>query len=171
MGNKVNYTEKDVAIVAILKGAEDGMTIAEISEAYGEKVQPGTIAGMVKKGLIAAIGERNVVRLSKRPHTLYNFVTAEVLTNAEGKPCNYTDSEKEILKVAATFSEPFTLADLAAAMGRNRLTSGNTNGLVKKGNFTKCAEPRMVDVPAPDTVNVYGFVADVPADAVIGTSK
>lgn len=171
MGNKVNYTEKDVAIVAILKGAEDGMTIAEISEAYGEKVQPGTIAGMVKKGLIAAIGERNVVRLSKRPHTLYNFVTAEALTNAEGKPCNYTDSEKEILKVAATFTEPFTLADLAAAMGRDRLTSGNTNGLVKKGNFTKCAEPRMVNVPSPDTVNVYGFVADVPADAVIGTSK
>ena len=53
-------------------------------------------------------------------------------------------------------------------MGRAKLTSGHTNGLVKKGNIV-VVEDESALVPATIKVsrNVYGFVADVPADAEV----
>lgn len=167
MGNTVKYTEKDIQITKILKGAADGMTLAEISEACGEKIQPGTITGLKRKGLIEVIGEREVEKVGKRNHTVYQLVSVEPTVNADGKEHNYTESEKAILAVLPSLGESFTLADIAVAMGKERLTSGNTNGLVKKGNILKTGEVRVVEAPYTSSVNVYGFVADVPANAVM----
>ena len=61
----------------------------------------------------------------------------------------------------------FTLAELAAAMNKERLTSGSINGLVKKGNIAKGENDRTIEVTVKSSVNVYGFVKDIPADAEI----
>lgn len=154
---EIVYTDNDRALVAALKGTE-GLTLAELN-ANGGEFKPGHITSAMKKGLIAKIGEREITRPTTREVSSYNFVTAEVLNNAEGKPFNYTDGEKAILAVIANIDNPFTLTDLAKAMGKAKMSSGSINGLVKKGNISK---GDMVEVPSvsKSTVGVYGFVRD-----------
>lgn len=163
MANKpVTYSERDVAIVNALKNAPEGLTLAGLCEATGMEIKPGHITGAKRKGLIETIGEVEVIKEGKRKVSTYNFVTAEVLNKEDGKPHNYTDNEKAVLTVAAGIDSPFTLADLATAMGLDKLSSGRINGLVGKGNISK---GEMVEVPCStkSSVNVYGFVADIPA--------
>ena len=52
-------------------------------------------------------------------------------------------------------------------MNKERLTSGSINGLVKKGNVAKGEADRTIDVMVKSSVNVYGFVKDLPADAEV----
>jgi hypothetical protein len=52
-------------------------------------------------------------------------------------------------------------------MNKERLTSGSINGLVKKGNIAKGEADRTIDVMVKSSVNVYGFVKDLPADAEV----
>lgn len=161
MANKpINYTANDRAIVDALKNAPEGLTLAGLVAATGLELKPGNIVSAMRKGLIEAIGEVEVLKDSTRKVSTYNFVTADVLTN-EGKPFNYTDGEKEVLTAAAGIDSPFTLAELATAMNLEKIGSGRINGLVRKGNITK---GEMVDVPCTvkSTVNVYGFVKDIP---------
>lgn len=150
-------------IVNTLKGSE-GMTLAELKEATGLDLKSGHIVSAMKGGYIASIGEREVIRPTTRKVSTYNFVTADVLVGENGKAFNYTDNEKNVLGFASKIDSPFTLADLAKAMDVEKLSSGSINGLVKKGNISK---GDMVEVPAESksTVKVYGFVADIPADA------
>lgn len=162
--NKITYNDNDKAIVGALKNAPEGLTLAQLREVTGIELQPGHITGASRKGLIEAIGEANVQRPSKRNVSTYNFVTAAVNKDDEGKDFNYTDGEKAILSVASTLDNPFTLADLAKAMGKEKMSSGSINGLVKKGNFTK-GEDTQVPCMTKSTVKVYGFVKDIPADA------
>ena len=164
MANKpTSYTVNDRAIVDALRNAPEGLTLAGLCEATGLELKPGHVVSAMRKGLIASIGEVTVERPGTREVSTYNFVTADVLSNGD-KPCNYTDGEREVLKVAATIDSPFTLTDLATAMGLERLTSGRINGLVKKGNITK---GDMVEVPTTvkASAKVYGYVKDIPADA------
>lgn len=156
----VTYNDNDRAIVNALKGNE-GLTLAEINEATGLTLVSGNIVSAMKKGLIAASGEKEVERPVVRPVSTYSFVTDEVLIGANGKPCNYTDNEKGILGAAKGIDGEFTLADLAAAMGLEKLSSGSINGLVKKGNIAK-AGSRDVEGIAKSTVKVYSFVRDIP---------
>lgn len=165
--NANTITPNARAAVEALKNAPDGLTLSQICEVTGLSIAPGSVGSAVKKGYIEVIGEVEVEKPAKRPVLTYTFVTGDVLTNAEGKPFNYTDSEKEILKVAATIEGPFTLADLAEAMGLEKLSSGRINGLVnKKGNIAK-GEKITVPTFTKTTVNVYGFVKDIPADVVV----
>ena len=167
MAKQTVFTKTDKAIVEALKGAPEGLTLAELNEATGLEVKSGHVVGAVKKGLIEAIGEREIQRPGKRKVSTYVFVTADALSNAEGKAFNYTDNEKALLAVAATMEGDFTLAELAAAMNKERLTSGSINGLVKKGNIAKGEADRTIDVMVKSSVNVYGFVKDLPADAEV----
>lgn len=167
MAKQTVFTKTDKAIVEALKGAAEGLTLAELNEATGIEIKSGHVVGAVKKGLIEAIGEREVTRPAKRKVATYVFVTADALSNAEGKAFNYTDNEKALLAVAATMEGDFTLAELAVAMNKERLTSGSINGLVKKGNIAKGENDRTVDTFAKSSVNVYGFVKDLPADAEV----
>lgn len=167
MAKQTVFTKTDKAIVEVLKGAAEGLTLAELNQATGLEVKSGHLTGAIKKGLIEAIGEREIFRPGKRKVATYAFVTADALSNAEGKAFNYTDNEKALLVVAATMEGDFTLAELAVAMNKERLTSGSINGLVKKGNIAKGAEDRTIEVQVKSSVNVYGFVKDLPADAEV----
>ena len=167
MAKQTVFTKTDKAIVEVLKGAAEGLTLAELNQATGLEVKSGHLTGAIKKGLIEAIGEREVFRPGKRKVATYSFVTADALSNAEGKAFNYTDNEKTLLAVAATMEGDFTLAELAVAMNKERMTSGSINGLVKKGNIVKGAEDRTIEVQVKSSVNVYGFVKDLPADAEV----
>lgn len=158
---KINYTEKDRLIVKILKDSEVDLTIAEISEIAGMPIAPGTMTSAVNKGLIAVSGKKTVERPAKRNVAEYVFVTDEAQVNAKGKPVNYTDGEKAIMGVLKGAEAPMTLAEIAMALGKERLTSGSINGLVGKGNVAKAGE-RAVTVVSKAEVNTYEFVADVP---------
>ena len=167
MAKQTVFTQNDKAIVEALKANPDGLTLAELSTATGMEIKSGHLVGAMKKGLIEAIGSRELQIPTTRKVATYVFVTADPLSNAEGKAYNYTDNEKALLAVAATFDGPFTLADLAVALGKEKLTSGSTNGLMKKGNIAKGSEDRAVPAFTKREVNVYGFVKDLPADAEV----
>lgn len=159
---KITYTENDRAIVNALKGAENGLTIAEVNELTGLNIQPGSFTGAVRKGLIKVADEkRTVMGVAKRPATVYTFVTSDVLSGEKG-PYNYTEKEQAVLKAASTFEGEFMLFELAEAMGVEKLSSGSINGLVKKGNISKAAEKVIREVPKPNSVNVYLFNQDIP---------
>ena len=106
---KINYTENDRAIVNALKGAEGPMTLAQINKATGLKLVAGNTVSAMRKGLIVKAGEVDVEKEGNRKVFTYNFVSGEVMTKADGKPFNYTDGEKEILKAASEIDSPFTL--------------------------------------------------------------
>ena len=159
--NKINYTENDRAIVNALKGAESPMTLAQINETTNlVKLVAGNIVSAMRKGLIAKVGEVDVEKEGTRKVYTYNFVCGDVMTKAYGKPFNYTDGEKEILKAASEIDSPFTLETLSKKLGR-KVSSGSTNGLIKKGNITK---GNQISVPCmvKSTVSTYAFVADIP---------
>ena len=163
--NKTNYTENDRAIVNALKGAESPMTLAQINEAIGFtvtglKLVAGNIVSAMRKGLIAKAGEVDVEKEGTRKVYTYNFVSGDVMTKADGKPFNYTDGEKEILKTASEIDSPFTLETLSEKLGR-KVSSGSTNGLIKKGNLTK-GDQISVPCMVKSTVSTYVFVADIP---------
>lgn len=165
--NKINYTENDRAIVKALKGAEGPMTLAQINEAIdfklvNKKIVAGNIVSAMRKGLIAKVGEVDVEKEGTRKVYTYNFVSGEVMTKADGKPFNYTDGEKEILKAASEIDSPFTLETLSEKLGR-KVSSGSTNGLIKKGNITK-GDQISVPCMVKSTVSTYAFVADIPAN-------
>ena len=167
---KTVYNANDQLIVATLKGASEGMTLAEFNAATGKDLKAGSFTSAIKKGLIEAIGDREIVRSAKAKRTVYEFVTSDVLTNSkDGKAFNYTDGEKDVLKAAATIDGEFMLADLANAMNVKSLASGRINGLIMKGNIRKLDEKREVATTAKAKVKVYGFKADIPADAVIAS--
>lgn len=166
MANKITYSNYDVAIVNALKGAENGLTLAAINEVAGIEVKPGHIVGAVKKGLVEPIGETEVYKPTNRPVTVYHFETAEVLKDANGKDYNYTAGANEVLAAAKNLVD-FTLAELATALGKEKMSSGSVNHLVKKGNLSKLEEKRNVASMTKSSVNVYGFKADIPADAEI----
>ena len=167
MAKQTVFTQTDKAIVGVLKGAPDGLTIAELKEATGLDIKSGHVVGAIKKGLIEAIGEREVFRPGTRKVATYVFVTADALNKEDGKAHNYTDNEKALLAVAKNLEGEFTLAELAEAMGKPKMTSGSINGLVKKGNIAKGENDRTIEVQVKSTVNVYGFVKDIPADAEV----
>lgn len=163
--NKINYTENDRAIVKALKGAEGPMTLAQINEAIGfrlgaKNIVAGNIVSAMRKGLITKAGEVDVEKEGTRKVYTYNFVSGDVMTKADGKPFNYTDGEKEILKVASEIGSPFTLETLSKKLGR-KVSSGSTNGLIKKGNLTK-GDQISVPCMVKSTVSTYAFVADIP---------
>jgi len=160
---KITYSANDRAIVEALRGSE-GMTLAQLIEATGIELKPAHMTSALKKGLIEASGKVDVFRDSTRQVSTYNFVTSDVLNGENGKAFNYTEGEVAVLKAASGIDSPFTLAQLADAMGVERLSSGSINGLVKKGNISK-GEPVEIPCKTKSSVNVYIFRSDIPEDA------
>lgn len=164
MAQKKTYSDIQLAVIKVLKANPDGLTNAEICEATGMTVHPGTLTGLVKSGNIEVAGSREIERVTKgAPVSMYELITTEPLKNADGKEFNYTDGEKAVLAAAAQLEGAFTLANLSQIMGKN-ITSGSVNQLVnKKGNLRNLGKIG----PAPERVstkevNVYAFVADAP---------
>ena len=143
------------AIVKTLAESDKPLTLAEINAISEVKILPGNITGLIKKGVILNVGKTDALVPSKRKVSLYAFVTAEPQTNpANGKICNYTDTERAILATIKDADEPMTLAQISEAMGRT-LISGNINGLVTKGNVSMAGE---VEVPCMSKKKVSQYV-------------
>ena len=161
---KIIYTKINKIIVDALKAHPEGLIASEIAEIVGMPILPGHLTGTVKKGLIEVIGEREIIKPASRKVAVYKVIAADPIEGAK-----YTENEIAILEALKVLGDPkFTLKGLAEAMGKEKLTSGHTNGLVKKGNIV-VVEDESALVPATIKVsrNVYGFVADVPADAEV----
>lgn len=160
---QITYTENDYAIVNALKGAESPMTLVQIKEATGlSNLVAGHMVSAMRKGLIAKEGNVTVEKDGTRKVYTYNFATAEVMNKPDGKPFNYSDTEKRILAAAAKMDGPFTLTALSEIVGC-RVVSGSTNGLIKKGNLTR-GEQIEVPCKVKSTVATYVFVKDIPTD-------
>lgn len=143
------------AIVKTLAESDKPLTLAEINAISGVEILPGNITGLIKKGVILNVGKTDALVPSKRKVSLYAFVTAEPQTNpANGKICNYTDTERAILATIKDADAPMTLAQISEAMGRT-LISGNINGLVTKGNVAVAGE---VEVPCMSKKKVSKYV-------------
>lgn len=161
--NKVVYSANDRAIVDAVRGSENGMTLAEINQATGLNLKAGHIVSALKKELIRAEGERIVTKPSTRSVATYNYVSSDIMKKADGKDHNYSDGEKAILAAASTFSGAFTLADLATAMGVEKIASGSTNALVKKGNLSK-GDAIEIACESKSKVKTYVFNKDIPTE-------
>lgn len=168
--NQTNtWNDAAKAIVKTLADSDKPLTLAEINSISGVEVLPGNITGLVKKGVILNVGKTVVAMPSKRKVSLYTFVTAEPQTNpANGKICNYTETETAILAAIKDADEPMTLAQISEAMGRT-LISGNINGLVTKGNIAIAGE---VEVPCMSKKKVSLYVNnDGAVERVLGTPQ
>ena len=163
------WNEAAKAIVKTLADSDKPLTLAEINSISGVEILPGNITGLVKKGVILNVGKTVVAVPSKRKVSTYAFVTAEPQTNpANGKICNYTETETAILATMKDADEPMTLAQISEAMGRT-LISGNINGLVTKGNVAIAGE---VEVPCMSKKKVSKYVNNEGAvERVLGTPQ
>lgn len=151
----ITWNDAAKAIVKTLADSDKPLTLAEINVVSGVEILPGNITGLIKKGVILNVGKTDALVPSKRKVSLYAFVTAEPQTNpANGKICNYTDTERAILATIKDADEPMTLAQISEAMGRT-LISGNINGLVTKGNVSMAGE---VEVPCMSKKKVSQYV-------------
>ena len=143
------------AIVKTLAESDKPLTLAEINAISGVKVVAGNITSLVRQGIILNVGTTSVAVPAKRKVNTYAFITAEPQTNpANGKICNYTDTERAILATIKDADAPMTLAQISEAMGR-ALISGNINGLVTKGNVSMDDE---VEVPCMSKKKVSQYV-------------
>lgn len=151
----ITWNDAAKAIVKTLAESDKPLTLAEINAVSGVEILPGNITGLIKKGVILNVGKTDALVPSKRKVSLYAFVTAEPQTNpANGKICNYTDTETAILATIKDADAPMTLAQISEAMGRT-LISGNINGLVTKGNVAIAGE---VEVPCMSKKKVSQYV-------------
>ena len=152
------------AVVKTLAESDKPLTLAEINAASGVKVVAGNITSLIRQGIILNVGTTSVAVPSKRKVNIYTLITAEPQSNpANGKICNYTDTERAILATIKDADAPMTLAQIGEAMDRT-LISGNINGLVTKGNVAIAGEvevPCMSKKKASQYVNNEGAVERV----------
>lgn len=163
----IKFNDTDRAVFDVLKAADHPLTFNEINEAViasgREAIKIAHATSAVKKGLVRKSGEVEVKRPSNHKVTVYAFAGAEPnLDPKSGKEFNYTDGEKSILSALANSNHEgnFTLAQLSEIVGR-KLTSGNINGLVRKGNLEKLDEKAEVTSISKGKVGVYTVAVDV----------
>ena len=158
------WSDAAKAVVKTLAESDKPLTLAEINTVSGVKVVAGNITSLIRQGIILNVGTTSVAVPSKRKVNTYTLITADPQINpANGKICNYTDTEKAILATIKDADAPMTLAQISEAMDRT-LISGNINGLVTKGNVAMAGEvevPCMSKKKASQYVNNEGAVERV----------
>lgn len=160
---KITYNEKDKLIVKVLKDADTPMTLAEICDAAGTNIEAASITRAVNKGLVEVAGKVDVKRPAKREVESYTLITDEELKREDGKAFNYTDGEKQIMAVLKNAEAPMTLAEIADALGLEKLSSGAINGLTnKKGNVAKAGKVTREVMAVAKGRLTYVFKADIP---------
>lgn len=151
----IKWNDAAKAVVKTLAESDKPLTLAEINAISGVKVVAGNITSLIRQGIILNVGTTSVAVPAKRKVGTYAFITADPQTNpANGKICNYTDTERAILATIKDADAPMTLAQISEAMGRT-LISGNINGLVTKGNVAMAGE---VEVPCMSKKKVSQYV-------------
>lgn len=165
MATKTQLSASAEIALSVLKNFADGATLSEINENLPEgatKVQPGTITGLVKRGLIEVIGEREVEKTSKRNVAVYEFQTSAELKDANGKAFNYNDNQKAILNFLenAGSDKEFTISGLKEKVDGTgiNISSGVITALVKRGNLVKTEKTQPALSHTKASVNVYGVV-------------
>ena len=154
----VTYGDNDRKVAAALANGGE-MTLAEINEATGLTLVAGNIVSMIKKHVIRTVGEREIVRESKGHVGTYSYAHSDL-----GSKKAFTDGEAEVLRIASSIEGSFTLAELATAMGLEKIGSGRINGLVKNGNLVK-GEDREVIRYSKGVNKTYALDQGVPVDA------
>lgn len=149
--------DKQVAFVKALKDTE-GLTLAEASEKAGLDIKSGSINTLVKKGIVAIVGEREIVVKAKRKVKVFALATAP----AENAKLN--DKQKAFL-AALDGTEGLTLAEASEKAGME-IKSGSINTLTKKG-LVKIAGDREILVDAKRKVKVFALAAVPATDAEV----
>ena len=132
----VRITEKEALVLAVLKAAKRPMTLAEISEAAGTELAPGSITALVhKKGKVRVAEMVKVDAPAKRKVGLYALKSTAKL---EGKKFNAT--ETDIVNALKSAEAPMSLAEISDKVGYE-LKPGNINALLTiKGSVEKVGE-------------------------------
>lgn len=142
-------------ILEVLGRAEAPMTLAEIGEALGKEVKSGHIVFLMRNGSVVVDEPRDIEKPATKEVSTYVFVNDTIATKADGKPYNYSETEMAILKVLGDASVPMTLADIAAALGVEKLSSGSINALVNRKHNVAKGEP--VELPCTKTVKINTY--------------
>ena len=149
---EIKYTDVDKAIVKALAGGAS-MTLAQLSEATGMDIKAGHVVAAMKKGLIEAAEEVEVIRPSKSKVKAYTYVT-----DALGAKKEFTDKAKEALNYASQMGEAFTIAELNERFGV-KVAPASITSLVKNGNLEAAGE-REVIRNSKATVKAYKALVD-----------
>lgn len=153
--------DNDRLIVDALRGVEGGLTLAQINEKTGADLKPAHITHAIGGGFIESCGEVEIEKVRTRPSALYTYAHSEPAMNKKGEPVEFSDMAKNILEVASKMDGEFSIADLAEALGVDKLANGYVTSLVKKGNLVKSENTRDVAYKAKSTNKVYCFVKDI----------
>ena len=142
-------------IADTISEAGEALTLLEINSRLGMNLKSGTITGAIRAGYIAKIGESKVARETSAKVAVYQFVNANINSNKQGKPYNYSDLERQILDYAAGV-DSFTFDAISAAMD-TKLPTNALTVLVRKGNLTKVGETTVTRM-ATSKVGLYDIV-------------
>jgi len=158
--SKFTPNDNDRLIVSALKGT-DGLTIAEVNEKLGSSLLPVHFNHAAKGGYIEKIGTREVLKARPREVGLYSYIDSHIANDAKGNPCTYSESQNAILAAAAMIDGEFTLAQLAEAMGVEKVAPGSVTSLVNRGNLAKSENKATVMSETKSEVAVWGYLKDV----------
>ena len=142
-------------IADTISEAGEAMTLLEINSRLGMNLKSGSITGAIRAGYIAKIGEAKVARETSAKVAVYKFVNANVNSNKQGKPYNYSDLDRQILDYAADV-DSFTSDAISEAMG-TKLPANALSVLVRKGNLAKVGETTITRM-ATSKVGLYDIV-------------
>ena len=157
--SKFTVNDNDRLIVSALRGT-DGLTIAEVNEKLGSSLLPIHFNHAKTGGFIEAVGQKEIIKQRPSKVCVYYYINSDIATDAKGNPCNYSDSQNAILAAAAGMEGDFILAELADAMGIEKVAPGSVTSLVNRGNLGKREDKREVFHDATSTVTVWGYVKD-----------
>ena len=148
-------TQNYQLIADTISEAGEALTLLEINSRLGMNLKSGTITGAIRAGYIAKIGEQKVARETSAKVAVYQFVNANINSNKQGKPYNYSDLERQILDYAADV-DSFTSDAISAAMD-TKLPANALSVLVRKGNLAKVGETTVTRM-ATSKVGLYDIV-------------
>lgn len=142
-------------IADTISEAGEALTLLEINSRLGMNLKSGSITGAIRAGYIAKIGEAKVGRETSAKVAVYKFVNANINSNKQGKPYNYSDLDRQILDYAADV-DSFTSDAISAAMD-TKLPANALSVLVRKGNLAKVGETTVTRM-ATSKVGLYDIV-------------
>ena len=150
-------TADKVKLINIIKEANEPLTLAAISEAFGSKVAPGTITNLVQRGFIAK-GEDVEVETNAKGSAKTYQVNADVAFPGTGKT-EPTPSCKAVYDfLAANPDNAFTIAAVNEALGTD-YKPGVFTALVKRGVVIKGDEVETTR-KGKRSVGTYVFAKD-----------
>lgn len=130
----VKMNDTRIAIINALKASKEPMTLAQIAKAIGvEKVSTGTTNAMVSTGMIKKADTIEVDKEAVREVCTYT-IGKTALKDTKLTP---TKIRTDIVDTLRAAKSPLSLAQIAEALGVEKVSSGTTNAMVKAGVIEK----------------------------------